>query len=1200
MTALDYFRGDGLAADAFITKYALRDQEGNLLENTPDDTHKRLAKELARIEKKKFKNPLSKEKIYEYLKDFKKIIPQGSCLYGIGNPYQYVTLSNCYVLPSPEDSYLGITYLDSQITQISSRRGGVGWDMSTLRPKDMRVQNAAGSTSGAVSFMHRYSNTVREVCQCLTRGSQVLTNNGIKNIEDVEPIQDCVWTKRGWVLVTNRFYKPQVNNLYEIITKTGYSICASLEHQFAMEQEGVIVEKCLKDINIGDKIILIPGTKFVNNNNKLTEHIYPKKDFSNKSNRLQDIKLPLEISEDLAYFIGYSYGDGHVQTDKFNEPHTLSLACSNDYLEIQNKLIDIAKKEFQYNINVKDGNGDLKVLYVCSKRLLYHLSQNKLLKQKSNNQPFPEIILKSSSDIQSAFLSGYFDADGHASGRKKGYVFASVNKNFLQQIQLILMANGVPSKIHCENQDLYTLCIVGNYSQESLLKLFKHSIKIQNKNFVSKMDHWLTPYTAKNNNIKYGNYNYINNIDHISAQAYCKLKNEEKLDLFELLLQDEIIAINQVQQQDCFDLELESEHLFWCNGFYVHNSGRRGASLQSLNIKHPEIIDFIKCKNDNTSITGSNISVQFTDEFMKSLIEKKDFELKWPIKSEIPEISSMINTQELWDQFIENAWQRAEPGAIFIDTVRKRSTSAVYPGFEEVAPNPCGEQFLPPYGCCRLIAINLYSYVVNKFKKNSYFDFETFKHDVKIMQRLADDVVDLDIECTERIINKIKSDPEPDHIKQLAIDLWTNVKNRSEQDRRTGCGILGLADTLAALGIKYDSKKSLKFADELFKYFKLSAYTSSVEMAKELGAFAVYDKNLDSQSEFIQDIATEDPYLYKQMQKYGRRNMTLLTIAPTGTISLLAQVSSGLEPVFMLEYTRRRKIAPSEKNVEPDFVDDTGDKWVNYKVLHRGLQDWMEITGGKKIEESPYYKCCSHEIDFFRKVELQSVIQKHIDNSISVTTNLPTNVTKDTVSKLYLKAYELGCKGFTIYRDGCRDGVLIHEENTVFPEERPRELPCDVHHITVRGQQYFVLVGLMDGRPYEVFAGKNGYLTKRVKSGIIIRKRKDFYKAEFPGFEDELSPITASTDEMEECVTRLTSGLLRVGADMHFIVKQLEKVGERQQELHSFARSVVRALKKYIPDGTKESGQCPECESESLIRQEGCMQCLTCGWSKCL
>lgn len=794
MTTLDYFKGDGLAADAFITKYALRDQEGNLLENTPDDTHKRLAKELARIEKKKFKDPLSENEIYEYLKNFEKIIPQGSCLYGIGNPYQYVTLSNCYVLPSPEDSYLGITYLDSQITQISSRRGGVGWDMSTLRPKDMRVKNAAGSTSGAVSFMHRYSNTVREVCQ----------------------------------------------------------------------------------------------------------------------------------------------------------------------------------------------------------------------------------------------------------------------------------------------------------------------------------------------------------------------------------------------------------------------SGRRGASLQSLNVAHPEIFDFIKCKNDNTSITGSNISVQFTDEFMKSLIEKKDFELKWPIKSETPEISSIINPQDVWGEFVENAWQRAEPGAIFIDTVRKRSTSAVYPGFEEVAPNPCAEQFLPPYGCCRLIAINLYAYVVNKFKRDAYFDFETFKHDVKIMQRLADDIVDLDIECTERIINKIKSDPEPDHIKQLAIDLWTNIKNRSEQDRRTGCGVLGLADTLAALGIKYDSKKSLKFADELFKYFKLSAYASSVEMAKELGAFAVYDKNLDSQSEFIQDIATEDPYLYKQMQKYGRRNMTLLTIAPTGTISLLAQVSSGLEPVFMLEYIRRRKIAPSEKNIEPDFVDDTGDQWVNYKVLHRGLQDWMDVAGSNNIEESPYYKCCSHEIDFFRKVELQSIIQKHIDNSISVTTNLPADVTKDTVSKLYLKAYKLGCKGFTIYRDGCRDGVLIHEEETIFPEERPRELPCDVHHITVRGQQYFVLVGLMDGRPYEVFAGKNGYLTKRVKSGIIIRKRKDFYKAEFPGFEDELSPITASTDEMEECVTRLTSGLLRVGADMHFIVKQLEKVGERQQELHSFARSVVRALKKYIPDGTKESGQCPECESESLIRQEGCMQCLTCGWSKCL
>lgn len=1209
---LAYFNGDDLATNVWITKYALRDNEGNLLEKTPDDMHRRIASEFARIEKSKFKEPLTEDEIYEYLKGFKRIIPQGSVMYGCGNKYQYVTLSNCYTLPSPYDSYLGINYLDTQISQISSRRGGVGWDMSTLRPKDLRVKNAAGSTTGAISFMHRYSNTIREVCQCLIRGSQVLTKNGIKNIEDVEPAQDYVWTKKGWVLVTNRFYKPQVNNLYEIITKTGYSICASLEHQFAMEQEGVTVEKCLKDINIGDKIILIPGAKFINNNNKLTEHIYPKKDFSNKSNRLQDIKLPLEISEDLAYFIGYSYGDGHVQTDKFDEPYALSLACSNDYLEIQNKLIDIAKKEFQYNINVKDGDGDLKVLYICSKRLLYHLLQNVLLKQKSNNQPFPEIILKSSSDIQSAFLSGYFDADGYASGSKKGYAFASVNKNFIQQTQLILMANGIPSKIHCENrekqgwQDLYTLCIVGKYAQESLLKLFKHSVKIQNKNFISKIDCWLTPYTAKNNNIKYGNYNYINNKDHISAQAYCKLKNEEKLDLFELLLQDEIIAINQIQQQDCFDLELESEHLFWCNGFYVHNSGRRGASLQSLNIQHPEIRDFIKCKNDDVSITGSNISIQFKDSFMDCVINnKEEFELKWPVDSDNPKVSKKVNPQVIWKEFIENTWSRAEPGAIFIDTVHRRSTSAPYPNFKEVTCNPCAEQMMPEYSCCRLICINLYTYVKNKFTKDALFDYKQFSNDVKLMQRLADDMVDLDIECIDRIINKIKSDPEPIEIKRIGLDLWENIKSRSKLDRRTGCGIVGLADTLAALNLKYDSNEAIEQCDFIFNTFKLSAFDSSVEMAKELGAFPVYDYNLDKNSEFIQDIKQDDINLYNRMKKYGRRNMTLLTVAPTGSVSLLTQTSSGIEPVFMLSYTRRKKINPSEKDAKVDFVDKIGDKWSEYTVFHKGLEDWKDSQGldlSIDVVNSPYKGSTAHEIDYVQKVRLQAAIQKHIDNSISVTTNLPKDISKEKVAELYLMAYKLGCKGFTIYRDGCRSGVLVsnEEKDTKFPNERPRELPCDVHHITIKGQQYFILVGLLDDKPYEVFAGKNGFISKKVQSGTIIKKRKDFYKATFNESDEELSPITASTSEMEECVTRLVSGLLRTGADMHFVVKQLEKVGERQTEMHSFARSVARALKKYIPDGTKDGSLCPECGSDQVIRVEGCNLCQTCGHSKCL
>lgn len=790
--SLEYFNGDELATNVFVTKYALQNNDGHYLEKTPDDMHHRIAKEFARIEKDKFKEPLTEEQIFELLRGFKRIIPQGSPMYGIGNKYQYVTLSNCYVLPSPCDSYLGITYLDSQITQISSRRGGCGWDMSTLRPKNMKVTNAAGSTTGVVSFMNRYSNTVREVCQ----------------------------------------------------------------------------------------------------------------------------------------------------------------------------------------------------------------------------------------------------------------------------------------------------------------------------------------------------------------------------------------------------------------------SGRRGASLQSLKVNHPEIMNFIKCKNDDTSITGSNISVQFTDEFMDCIINnKEEFELKWPVDSDNPRISIKINPQDIWKAFIDNTWNRAEPGAMFVDTVHRRSTSATSKEFEEVSSNPCAEQYLPAYGCCRLLAINLYTYVQNKFTPKAYFDYQAFSNDVRLMQRLADDMVDLDIECIERIIKKIKSDPEPLEIKQIGIDLWENIKMVSKLDRRTGCGIVGLADCLAAMNMKYTAPASIHQCDAIFKILKHAAYESSVEMAKEIGSFPVYDYELDKKSEFIQELKDEEPALYNKMKKYGRRNMTLLTVAPTGSVSLLTQTSSGIEPVFMLEYTRRKKINPSEKNVKVDFVDKIGDKWTEYKVYHRGFLDWQSVNNDNNVKNSPYYRATAHDIDYVQKVKLQATIQKHIDNSISVTTNLPKDITKEKVSELYLLAYKLGCKGFTIYRDGCRSGVLISDVKTEFPLERPRELPCDVHHISIKGQQYFILVGLIDGRPYEVFAGKNGFLPQTIKTGTIIRKKKDFYKAIFDGADEELSPITATTSEMEECITRLVSGLLRTGADMYFVVKQLEKVGEHQTDMHSFARSVARALKKYIPDGTKDGSKCPEC-GEELIRESGCKTC-RCGYSAC-
>lgn len=796
---IKYFNGDDLAAKVWLDKYALYDNEDNLLELTPTDMHKRLAKEFARIEQNKFKHPLSYDEIFAMFDRFKRIIPQGSPMYGVGNKYKYISLSNCFVISPPYDSYSGIMHTDAEMVALSSRRGGVGTDISKLRPKNMLVKNSAKTTTGAVSFMERFSNTIREVGQ----------------------------------------------------------------------------------------------------------------------------------------------------------------------------------------------------------------------------------------------------------------------------------------------------------------------------------------------------------------------------------------------------------------------NARRGALLLSISVRHPDIFDFIRIKRDLTKVTGSNITVQFCDEFMKAVENNQEFILQWPVCKEhademklpFPVVSKTVKAKDIWDEFIIGARDFAEPGACFIDTVHREST-CYHHGMQEVSSNPCGEQYLPPNSSCRLIVILLLSYVKKPFTSEAEFDFESFYQDCYHMQRLADDMVDLEIEAINRIIEKIENDHEPEHIKQTALDLWRNIRRTSFKDRRTGCGFTGLGDTIAALNMKYGSEASIQFAEQMQQTFKYAVYQSSVDMAEELGPFEGWTGiENDLKSTFIQRLKHDNPGLVKKMAKYGRRNSVLMTIAPTGSVSCLTQTTSGIEPVFELEYMRRKKINPGDINAKIDFVDPKGDKWQMFKVNHKGLQDWINITKESDIKLSPYYGATANEIDWIAKTRLQGVLQRHIDNSISVTTNLPSDVSYEVVSQIYLHSWRNGAKGCTVYRDGCRTGVLIKNEQSNKVKERPKELQCDVHHATIKGVQYFILVGKLDDKPYEVFAGKNGFLPRDISCGRIIKKRNNFYKAEFDGSDIELAPVTAVMEEHEEIISRLTSALLRSGADMHLIVKQLEKVGERQ-DIHSFARCISRILKKYIPDGTLENEPCPDC-GHGLIRQEGCKTCLNCGYSKC-
>jgi ribonucleoside-diphosphate reductase alpha chain len=802
----EYFNKDTLAAKVFLDKYALRNKDGKLLESSPRQMHHRLAKEFARIEAKKFKTPYTEDEIFDMFDGFKYIVPQGSPMFGIGNPYQYVSIANCFVIPGPLDSYLGIMRTDTQITQISCRRGGVGWNNSKLRPKNVSVTNAAKTTSGSVEFAKRFSNTVREVAQ----------------------------------------------------------------------------------------------------------------------------------------------------------------------------------------------------------------------------------------------------------------------------------------------------------------------------------------------------------------------------------------------------------------------NGRRGASLQSLIVKHPDIFEFITVKQDLTTLTGSNISVQFTDEFMRAVEADEDFLLCWPVSEKdakemgrkMGEYHTIEKARKIWDEFVRSAWQMAEPGCMFIDRVHEESTSAPYGHIEE-SSNPCGEQFLPAYASCRLIVLNLLSFVTNAFKANAKFNFKLFIEYVKKVQRLADDLVDLEIECIDRILGKIAQDPEPDDIKFPAIDLWQNIRRVALEDRRTGCGFTALGDCIAALGMKYGSDESLEFAEKMQKTYKMAAYRSSIEMAKELGSFPAYDKDLDIKSKFIQRIKNEDPELFAEMEKYGRRNMTLLTVAPTGSVSCETQTSSGVEPVYELTYMRRKKGNPGDVGFKSDSVDKNGDHWMNFEVWHNGYLRWQKENPDKKPNESPYHESTAKDIDWLKRVKLQGLLQKHVDNSISSTVNLPSDATVELVDKIYMEAWRNGLKGITIYRDGCRDGVMVKKEETkekiteAKAPSRPSELKCNVHHTTIKGHRYYVIVGLLGEDPYECFTGSNNdhdgeiIIPKNIDSGTLKKTSSKHYSLIVD--ENEYKLTNGHSDPNADALTRMVSCSLRFGVNMVFIIEQLEKT---QGDLFVFAKVLARMLKKYIKDGTKTDQKCPDCGHE-MVRESGCVICKNCGQSKC-
>lgn len=667
----------------------------------------------------------------------------------------------------------------------------------------------------------------------------------------------------------------------------------------------------------------------------------------------------------------------------------------------------------------------------------------------------------------------------------------------------------------------------------------------------------------------------------------------------------------------------------------VAQDGRRGALMLSVSIKHPDSESFIDAKMTEGKVTGANVSVKIDDDFMKAVTEGTDYEQKFPIDSATPLVTKNINAGELWKKIIHNAWKSAEPGVLFWDTIQRESIPDCYAdlGFKTVSTNPCGEIPLCPYDSCRLLALNLYSYVNNPFMPEASFDFELLREHVQKAQRIMDDIIDLELEKIDAILAKIESDPESEEVKEAEKNLWHKIYRKSSMGRRTGVGITAEGDMLAAMGLRYGSPEAVDFSVEVHKTIALSAYRSSVNMAKERGAFEIFDIEREANNPFINRLREADPQLYEDMKQYGRRNIACLTIAPTGTVSIMTQTTSGIEPVFMPVYKRRRKVNPNDPEVHVDFTDENGDAFEEYVVYHHKFIEWMKINGidttkrysqveiDNIVSRSPYAKATSNDIDWVSKVEMQGRIQKWVDHSISVTINLPNNVDEKLVNELYITAWRCGCKGCTVYRDGSRAGVLVstdskkenkgHEDmKPTITEVRPTVLEADVVRFQNNKEKWVAFIGLLHGEPYEIFTGQQDDedgipLPKNVTHGVIIKhvnedgtKRYDFQFENKIGYKTTIEGLSERFNPEFWNYAKLISGVLRYKMPIEQVIKLISSLELGSDNINTWKNGVERALKRYIKDGAASAEKCPSCKT-TLIFEEGCLHCPNCGYSKC-
>ena len=669
----------------------------------------------------------------------------------------------------------------------------------------------------------------------------------------------------------------------------------------------------------------------------------------------------------------------------------------------------------------------------------------------------------------------------------------------------------------------------------------------------------------------------------------------------------------------------------------VAQGGRRGALMLSISIKHPDAEDFIDAKLDRGKITGANISVRINDEFVQAAVENETYVQKYPIESDTPSVTKEINALSLWKKIVYNAWNSAEPGILFWDTIIRESVPDCYAdlGYKTVSTNPCGEIPLCPYDSCRLLAINLFSYVENPFTPEARFDFDLFKKHAQYAQRIMDDIIDLEIEKIDAILAKIKNDPEADDVKRTERELWENIRQKCIEGRRTGIGITAEGDMLAAMGLRYGSDEAIEFSVRVHRTLATNVYKGSVMLAKERGAFEIFDLEREKENPFINRLRETDPTTYEEMVQHGRRNIALLTIAPTGSASILTQTSSGIEPVFLVSYKRRKKVNPNDKGVTVSFVDQNGDHWEEFNVLHHKFTDWMEANGMDSttartmtddelkaiIEKSPYHQATANDIDWVQKVKMQGAIQKWVDHSISVTVNIPNEATVDLVEKIFITAWKSGCKGITIYRDGSRSGVLVSGDDDggasakpkfqdTHSPKRPRKLEAEVVRFNNNDEKWIAVIGMLEDKPYEIFTGRaedtfllprnvtKGWVTKVKENG---NNRYDFQYVDRDGYRVTYEGLSRSFDKEFWNYAKLISGVLRHGMPLTFVITLISGLHLDSEHINSWKKGVIRALKKFVPNGTKADSQtCTNCDQEgSMVYQEGCLICNSCGYSEC-